>query len=134
MFINIVTPCSRPKNIQTIFESICIPLENYHWYVVFDLDYIPKTLPIHPNITYISHRDDRSKALPHGGFFIVFMLYDARRKVLNITQKHLSEMVGVTFKSISEIELNQRNPTLDTITKILDVLGCEINYTVKSIN
>ena len=62
MFINIITPCSRPKNIQTIFESICIPLENYHWYVVFDLDYIPKTLPVHPNITYISHRNDKSKA------------------------------------------------------------------------
>lgn len=62
------------------------------------------------------------------------LLIKTRRKVLNITQKDLSEMVGITFKSISEIELNQRNPTLDTITKILDVLGYEINFTIKSIN
>ena len=54
--------------------------------------------------------------------------------VIYASQKHLSEMVGVTFKSISEIELNQRNPTLDTITKILDVLGYEINFTIKGIN
>lgn len=60
------------------------------------------------------------------------LLIKTRRKVLKITQRDLSEIAGVTFKSISEIELEQRNPTLDTVNKILNVLGCEINYTIKT--
>lgn len=62
MFINIVTPCSRPNNIEKIYESICIPLENYHWYIVLDMDFIPKGLPTNDNITYVPYRDANSLA------------------------------------------------------------------------
>jgi hypothetical protein len=43
--LNIVTPCSRPENLEKIYESINIPKENYRWIVVFDLDTIPFKLP-----------------------------------------------------------------------------------------
>lgn len=36
MFLNIITPCSRPENLHTIASSINIPRENYRWIVVFD--------------------------------------------------------------------------------------------------
>ena len=36
MFINIITPCSRPENLKVISESINIPKQNYRWIVVFD--------------------------------------------------------------------------------------------------
>ncbi len=36
MFLNIITPCSRPQNLTTINESINIPKENYRWIVVVD--------------------------------------------------------------------------------------------------
>ena len=46
MFLNIITPCSRPDNLKTISLSINIPRENYRWIVVFDSlqkpDYIPE--------------------------------------------------------------------------------------------
>ena len=38
MFLNIITPCSRPENLYKIAESINIPKENYRWIVVFDND------------------------------------------------------------------------------------------------
>lgn len=41
MFINIVTPCSRPENLKAIAESINIPAENYRWIVVHDADEFP---------------------------------------------------------------------------------------------
>ena len=44
-----------------------------------------------------------------------------RRVYLNLTQKDVAEMAGTTFKSISEIELGIRNPTLDTLNRILEV-------------
>jgi hypothetical protein len=45
MFLNIITPCSRPDNLQVISESINIPRENYRWIVVFDALEIPKNVP-----------------------------------------------------------------------------------------
>lgn len=45
MFLNIITPCSRPQNLHTIAESINIPKENFRWIVVYDGVELPdKTL------------------------------------------------------------------------------------------
>jgi transcriptional regulator with XRE-family HTH domain len=57
-----------------------------------------------------------------------------RRGYLNLTQKDVAEMAGITFKSISEIELGIRNPSLNTLKSILDVLGLELKVQIKSMN
>ncbi len=57
-----------------------------------------------------------------------------RRDYLNLTQKDVAEMAGITFKSISEIELGLRNPTLNTLKCVLDVLGLELTVQIKSMN
>ena len=57
-----------------------------------------------------------------------------RRGYLNLTQKDVAEMAGITFKSISEIELGLRNPSLNTLKSILDVLGLELKVQIKSMN
>lgn len=36
MFLTIITPCSRPENLQKIEESINIPKDRYRWIVVVD--------------------------------------------------------------------------------------------------
>lgn len=55
-----------------------------------------------------------------------------RRDYLNLTQKDVAEMAGITFKSISEIELGIRNPTVNTLISVLDVLGLELTVHIKS--
>ena len=57
-----------------------------------------------------------------------------RRGYFNLTQKDVAEMAGITFKSISEIELGLRNPSLNTLKSILDVLGLELKVQIKSMN
>lgn len=57
-----------------------------------------------------------------------------RRDYLNLTQKDVAEMAGITFKSISEIELGIRNPSINTLNKILDVLGLELSVQIKRMN
>ncbi len=57
-----------------------------------------------------------------------------RRDYLNLTQKDVAEMAGISFKSISEIELGLRNPTLNTLKGILDVLGLELKIQIKSMS
>lgn len=41
MFINIITPCTRPENLQKIADSINIPRGFYRWIVVHDSEIIP---------------------------------------------------------------------------------------------
>ena len=55
-----------------------------------------------------------------------------RRGYLNLTQKDVAEMAGITFKSVSEIELGLRNPSLNTLKSIFDVLGLELTVQIKS--
>jgi hypothetical protein len=45
MFLNIITPCSRPENLETISKSINIPRDQYRWIVVFDLLDKPENIP-----------------------------------------------------------------------------------------
>ncbi len=45
MFLNIITPCSRPQNLEIISKSINIPEDQYRWIVVFDLLEPPKNIP-----------------------------------------------------------------------------------------
>jgi hypothetical protein len=57
MFINIITPCSRPENLLKISESINIPKENYRWIVVFDLESFPDSQLIPNNCEYFLHKN-----------------------------------------------------------------------------
>ena len=59
-------------------------------------------------------------------------LIQERRDYLNLTQKDVAEMAGITFKSISDIELGIRNPTVNTLKSVLDVLGLELTIHIKS--
>lgn len=55
----------------------------------------------------------------------------ARRKVLGISQQDLAEMSGISLPTVKDIERGLANPTLSTISKLLDVLGMEIVYRVR---
>jgi hypothetical protein len=54
-----------------------------------------------------------------------------KRKERKITQLDLAELSGLTSKSISEIELGTRNPTLAAIKGILDALGYKLVPIIK---
>jgi hypothetical protein len=45
MFLNIITPCSRPENLDVISKSINIPRDQYRWIVVFDATEVPENVP-----------------------------------------------------------------------------------------
>ena len=55
----------------------------------------------------------------------------ARRKMLNITQKTLSELAEVSINTITKIERCEANPSLDVLEKIFDALGLEMKIVVK---
>ncbi len=54
-----------------------------------------------------------------------------RRKTLAISQRDLAEMAGVGLATIKDIERGKGNPSLSTISRILDVLGMEVLFRVR---
>lgn len=60
MFLNIITPCSRPENLIKISESINIPRESYRWIVVFDNTALPEKELIPDNCEVYLHVDNNS--------------------------------------------------------------------------
>ena len=56
-----------------------------------------------------------------------------RREILSLTQRDLAEMSQVGLATIKDIERGKGNPALNTVEKILDVLGIEIEYRIRKI-
>lgn len=56
-----------------------------------------------------------------------------RRYSLSLNQSDLAEMTGITTKTIYMIENGKGNPSLDTLKKILEVLGLDLFIDTKKI-
>ena len=54
-----------------------------------------------------------------------------RRALLGITQQDLADISGVGLRTIKEIETNKGNPSISTLSKILDALGMELDLRIK---
>lgn len=57
-----------------------------------------------------------------------------RRERLNVTQEILADISGVGLRTIKHFESGKGNPTLNTLQRICDVLGLEIQLKVKMMN
>jgi y4mF family transcriptional regulator len=54
-----------------------------------------------------------------------------RRKILKVRQEDLAEISGIALRTIVSIERGEGNPSLETLLKIADVLGMELQLNVK---
>ena len=54
-----------------------------------------------------------------------------RRKELEISQLDLAEMAEVSLATGKDIERGKGNPSLNTVKRILMVLGMEIHYEIR---
>lgn len=63
------------------------------------------------------------------GAFIAF-----RRQYLGLNQEDLAEMADITAKTIYKIETGIGNPSLETLEKLMNVLGLEITLSIKTPN
>lgn len=62
MFLNIITPCSRFKNLILLENSINIPKNNYRWIIVFDSVSIPTDIYIPKYCETYAHQNNASVA------------------------------------------------------------------------
>jgi hypothetical protein len=64
MFLNIITPCSRPENLIKIEDSINIPKESYRWIIVYDSE-IPLDKSLIPKNAELSLYKDKNSIVGH---------------------------------------------------------------------
>ena len=57
--------------------------------------------------------------------------FKLRRIALAVTQENVSELSGVSLRTIKEFESGKGNPTFATLSKIADVLGIEFKLEKK---
>ena len=55
----------------------------------------------------------------------------SRRKTLAVSQHDLAEMAGLGLATIKDIERGKGNPSMGTVSKIMEVLGMEIEFKVR---
>jgi transcriptional regulator with XRE-family HTH domain len=62
---------------------------------------------------------------------ILGLLIKERRKILKIRQEDLAEISDVALRTIVLVERGEGNPSLETLLKIAEVLGMELQLNVK---
>jgi transcriptional regulator with XRE-family HTH domain len=55
-----------------------------------------------------------------------------RRIRLQVTQETLALLTRVSLRTIKQLEAGKGNPTLETIQKLADVLGLELQLEIKN--
>jgi transcriptional regulator with XRE-family HTH domain len=55
-----------------------------------------------------------------------------RREELGISMDYLAEVATVSLRTLKAIESGKGNPTLNSISKLADVLGLEMKLEVKN--
>jgi transcriptional regulator with XRE-family HTH domain len=61
----------------------------------------------------------------------IYIKIKERRTLLGITQRDLADISGVGLRTIKGIETNRGNPSIGTLSKIIDVLGMELDLKIK---
>lgn len=56
----------------------------------------------------------------------------ARRKHLGLTQADVADLAGVSVRFLRELEKGKQSVQLDSVLAVLEVLGLEASFTVRS--
>jgi transcriptional regulator with XRE-family HTH domain len=74
--------------------------------------------------------DEKMKSTVRNQLTIGSNLYH-RRKYNGLSQQVLAEKANITQSIVSELEAGEYNPSIETLTKIADVLGISMEYLTK---
>ena len=56
-----------------------------------------------------------------------------RRRTLSLSQQDLAEMAGIGLSTIKDIERGKGNPSMATVSRILEVLGMEMVFKIRQL-
>ena len=75
----------------------------------------------------IDRLHERIKTGDRGWFFAAIADKLSERRVeMNLSQRELAELCGTTQSAIARLERGGRPPRIDTLLRIADALGCDL--------
>lgn len=57
-----------------------------------------------------------------------------RRRVLGLGQQDVAELAGISVHTLHNLERPDSNPTLEVLSKVLEVLGLEIQVVTRDLS
>lgn len=73
----------------------------------------------------MSEKKDLYESIENGEFSIGESIFKMR-KMTGINRQDFAKKVGVTKRTLEELEQNRGNPTLKTLTKVIQAFGFEL--------
>lgn len=64
----------------------------------------------------------------------IFEILQKRREALGLSQRDLSEMSGISLRTINAIENGSANPSIEVLCKLADQLGLKLSLTERVVN
>jgi len=64
----------------------------------------------------------------------IIKLVKERRETLQVTQETIAQLSGVGLRTLKQFESGKGNPTLQTLQKIVNVLGLEVCLKLKNVS
>jgi len=56
-----------------------------------------------------------------------------RRRILGLGQQDVAELAGISLHTLHNLERSKGNPTLEVLTKVLEVLGLELQLRTRDL-
>ena len=86
---------------------------------------MPRVSPVNPE-TRIAQREELERQLAEGTISLGQAIKQMRQKWAGITQKRMAQLAGISVTTLSGIERDSGNATVDTIQRVLRVLGASL--------
>lgn len=86
---------------------------------------MPRVSPVDPE-TRIAQREELEHQLAEGTISLGQAIKRMRQNWAGITQKRMAQLAGISVTTLSGLERDSGNATLDTVHRVLRVLGARL--------
>lgn len=91
---------------------------------------MPRVNPVDPD-TRIAQREELERQLAEGTITLGQAIKRMRQNWAGITQKRMAQLAGISVATLSSLERDGGNATLDTVQRVLRILGARLTIQLR---
>lgn len=91
---------------------------------------MPRVNPVDPD-TRIAQREELERQLAEGTITLGHAIKRMRQNWAGITQKRMAQLAGISVATLSSLERDSGNATLETVQRVLRILGARLTIQLR---